>query len=46
MVTVDVVLQRRARVATPALVRNLTLALLIALLLFLTAYPMAMQIYK
>ena len=45
MATVDVVLQRHPRVATPALGRNLALGLLVALLLFLTAYPMAMLVY-
>jgi iron(III) transport system permease protein len=45
MATVDVVLPRRAGVIPPALGRNLALALLIALLLFLTAYPMAMLVY-
>ena len=45
MATVDVGVERRARLATPALGRNVALALLIALLLFLTAYPMGMLVY-
>jgi iron(III) transport system permease protein len=45
MATVDVVLRRREGVATSTFGRNLALALLVALLLFLTAYPMAMLLY-
>lgn len=42
MATLEAVLQRRAH---PALARNVALALLVALLLFLTAYPMTMLVY-
>jgi uncharacterized membrane protein YedE/YeeE len=45
MATVDVVLERRGGVASSVLGRNLALALLVAVLLFLTAYPMAMLVY-
>jgi iron(III) transport system permease protein len=45
MATVDVVLQRRAGITSPTLGRNVALGLLVALLLFLTAYPMAMLVY-
>lgn len=45
MATVEVVLPRREGIVRPALGRNIALALLIALLLFLTAYPMAMLLY-
>src|ERR1041384_1770591 len=45
MATLEMVRRRRARVANTALGRRVGLALLIALLLFLTAYPMAMLIY-
>src|SRR5499426_1357147 len=45
MATVDISLRAERAIARGALGRNLALGALVALLLFLTAYPMAMLVY-